>query len=113
MTRLGIEVELVLPSIDSNQDLFEYYSVEPNFKLTTFPSLNYSTARHITHGAVSAFYTRFKRNDFDLVITRNMFYTYLATIFFKIPTIYDAHHPPVDRIASFIFSSFKDSSSLL
>lgn len=113
MSRLGVEVELVLPSFNSNENPFEYYNVEPNFRLTTLPSFKYNTsARHIAHGAVSAVYTRFKRKELDLVITRNMFYAYLAANF-NIPTIYDAHHPPVDRVAHLVFKSFKDSDNLL
>ena len=114
MSRLGVEVELVIPSFNSNQNPFEYYNVEPNFRLTTLPSFKYNTtARHIAHGAVSAVYTRFKRKELDLVITRNMFYAYLAANSFNIPTIYDAHHPPVDRVALLVFKSFKDSDNLL
>lgn len=113
LARIGVEVELVLPSYDSRLNIFEYYNVEPNFKLTTFPSFKDSSLRHITHGAVSAVYTRLKRGNFDLVLTRNILYTYLSTKFFKIPTIYDAHHPPVGRAAEFLFNSFKDSRCLV
>jgi len=114
MTRLGINVELVLPSYNNGHtSIFEYYNVEPGFKLTTLPSFKHSKARHIAHGAFGAIYTRFNRRNFDLVVTRNMFYTYLATNLFKIPTIYDAHHPPVGKVARFVFKSFKDSNHLV
>lgn len=113
LVRIGMEVELVLPSYNGRINIFEYYNVEPNFKLTTFPSFQDSSLRHITHGAVSAVYTRLKRENFDLVLTRNMLYTYLSTKFFKVPTIYDAHHPPVGKVAEFIFKSFKDSKYLV
>ena len=42
MSRLGIDVELVLPSFNGNRDIFEYYNVKPSFKLTTFPSFKYA-----------------------------------------------------------------------
>lgn len=114
MTRLGMDVELVLPSYgNSHTSIFEYYGVEPRFKLTTLPSFKGSKARHIAHGAFGAIYTGFNRGKFDLVITRNMFYTYLSTNLLKIPTIYDAHHPPVDGVARFVFRSFKDSKHLV
>jgi glycosyltransferase involved in cell wall biosynthesis len=112
MAKLGIDVELVLPSYNNKADIFEYYGVEPNFKLITFPSLKNSSARHIGHGILSSIYTKINRKNFDLVLTRNIFYTYLSTRFFNIPTIYDAHHPLV-KAAHFLFNSFKDSKHLI
>jgi glycosyltransferase involved in cell wall biosynthesis len=113
MANLGISGELVLPSYDDRIDIFEYYGVKPNFKITTLPSFKNSSARHILHGAFSAVYTRLKRNNFDLILTRNIFYTSLSTNLFKIPTIYDAHHPPVNKAAYFLFRSFKGSNYLI
>ena len=112
MTRLGIDVELVLPSFNKGIDVFDYYNVEPSFKLTTFPSLKNSSARHIGHGILSSVYTKMNRKNFDLVLTRNIFYAYLSTTFFGIPTIYDAHHPLV-KGAHLLFDSFKNSKHLV
>lgn len=112
MAKLGINVELVLPSYNNKTDIFEYYGVEPNFKLTTLPCLKNPSARHIGHGILSSIYTKIKRKSFALVLTRNIFYTYLSTRLFGIPTIYDAHHPLV-KSARLLFNSFKDSKHLI
>jgi len=112
MTKLGIDVELILQSYKRQINIFEYYDVKPNFKIITLPSTN-SSARHVIHGALSAFYTWFKRRDFDFILTRNISYTYLSTKLFKISTIYDAHHPLVNKAAYFAFTTFKDSKHLI
>lgn len=115
MARLGHSVELILPSYNRRMNIFEYYGVTPCFKITTLQSYTNknSSARHVVHGAFSAIYTRFKRKNFDLILTRNIVYTYLSTQLFEIPTIYDAHHPLVNKAANLLFSSFKDSKYLL
>lgn len=112
MARLGATVELILPSYKIGMNIFEYYDVEPVFTIKTFPSTN-TFARHILHGALSAYYTSKNKKNFDFILTRNIFYTYLSTKFFKIPTIYDAHHPLVNNAAKFLFKSFKDSRYLI
>lgn len=112
MARLGMDVELILPSYREKIDIFEHYNVEPNFKLIPLPSFRNSFARHIVHGAAGAVYTRLKRKNFDLAVTRNIFYTYLSTRLLKIPTVYDAHHPLVNGIARSLFDSFKNSEHL-
>jgi glycosyltransferase involved in cell wall biosynthesis len=113
MAKLGIDVELILQSYDKKFDIFESYGVNPNFKITTtIPSTN-TSARHFIHGVYSAFYTWFKRRNYDLILTRNIIYTYLSTVFFKIPTIYDAHHPLVNNTATYLFNSFKNSKWLV
>jgi glycosyltransferase involved in cell wall biosynthesis len=113
ITKLGHSVELILPSYDKRMDIFEYHGVRPIFKITTLPSLSNSSIRHIMHGAFSAIYTKFKRKNFDLILTRNIVYTYLSTQLFEIPTIYDAHHPLVNKAAHLLFRFFKDSNYLL
>jgi Glycosyltransferase len=113
MGRLGIDVELVLPSYNSRTNIFEYYNVEPNFRLKTLPSFENPSARHIAHGTMGAIYTKSRRESFDLALTRNIFYTYLSTKLFRIPTIYDAHHPLINKAARFLFDSFKDSKHLV
>ncbi|MCI0454085.1 MAG: glycosyltransferase family 4 protein [Candidatus Dadabacteria bacterium] len=113
MANLGIDVELILQSYDKKYDIFEFYGVRPNFKIiTTIPSTN-TYARHFIHGTYSAFYTWFKKSSYDLILTRNIIYTYLSTVFFKIPTIYDAHHPLVNTAARYLFDSFKNSKYLI
>lgn len=112
MTNLGIEVELLLPSFNKKNDIYGYYAVDKRFKITSIPFTNL-IARQITHGIASSFYVWFKKNRFDFVLTRNIVFTYLSTLFFKIPTIYDAHHPPVNSAAKYLFNSFKDSDQLL
>ncbi|MGH7889043.1 MAG: glycosyltransferase family 4 protein, partial [Thermodesulfobacteriota bacterium] len=112
MARLGIDVELVLPSFDNREKIFEYYNVKPGFNLIAFPFIPISSARHIGHGILSSIHTKINRKNFDLVLTRNIFYAYLATGYLNIPTIYDAHHPLV-RGAHFLFNSLKRSKYLI
>ena len=113
MANLGVDVELILQSYDKKFDIFESYGVKPNFKITTtIPSTN-TSARHFIHGTYSAFYTWFKKSNYDLILTRNIIYTYLSTVFLKIPTIYDAHHPLVNTAATYLFNSFKNSKYLV
>ena len=113
MANLGIDVELILQSYDKKFDIFESYGVKPNFKITTTIRSTNTSARHFIHGAYSVFYTWFKKRNYDLILTRNIIYTYFSTVFFKIPTIYDAHHPLVNKAAYFAFRSFKDSKHLI
>ena len=113
MAKLGIDVELILQSYDKKFDIFESYGVKPNFKITTTIRSTNTSARHFIHGTYSAFYTWFKRRNYDLILTRNIIYTYLSTVFFKIPTIYDAHHPLVNAAATYLFNSFKNSKYLI
>ena len=113
MGRLGIDTELIIPSNRNRAELLEYYGVESNFRLTLFPYFSNSSVRNIAHGVLGSLYTKlFRRNKYDLVITRNIIYTYLSTTLFKIPTVYDAHHPLVKGGAS-LFNSFKDSKYLI
>ena len=113
MGNMGIDVDLILQSYDKNIDIFECYGVKPNFNIiTTIPSTN-GSARHLIHGIYSAFYIWLKKRNYDVILTRNIVFTYLSTIFFKIPTIYDAHHPLVNSTAVRAFNSFKNSRYLI
>jgi len=113
MANLGIDVDLILQSYNKNIDIFECYGVKPNFKIiTTIPSTN-SSARHFIHGTYSAFYIWYQKRNYDLILTRNIVFTYLSTVFFKIPTIYDAHHPLVNGVAKLAFNKFKNSRCLI
>lgn len=113
IARLGIDVDLILQSYDSRFDIFKCYGVEPIFNIiTTIPSTN-GPLRHFIHGAYSAFYIRLNKEKYNLVLTRNIVFTYLSTVFFGIPTIYDAHHPLVNGPARFAFHTFKKSKYLV
>lgn len=112
MGRLGVETELLLSSNHNEDELRRYYGVQNNFKIKKLPYFKNTTLRNIVHGVLASIYTRSRRKDFDLVVTRNIVYAYLATVFFKIPTVYDAHHPLV-KGAGHLFESFKDSKYLV
>ncbi len=112
MGRLGVSTELLLSSNHDEDDIRAYYGVIDNFKISKLPYFRNSSLRNIVHGVLASFKTRVRRRDFDLVVTRNIVYAYLATVFFKIPTIYDAHHPLV-KGAYRLFDSFKDSKYLV
>jgi glycosyltransferase involved in cell wall biosynthesis len=113
IARLGINVDLILQSYDHKIDIFKCYGVEPIFNIiTTIPSTN-GPLRHFIHGTYSAFYIWLNRQEYNLVLTRNIIFTYLATVLFGIPTIYDAHHPLVNRPAKLAFDRFKKSKHLV
>jgi glycosyltransferase involved in cell wall biosynthesis len=113
IARLGINVDLILQSYDSKIDIFKCYGVEPIFNIiTTIPSTS-GSLRHFIHGTYSAFYIWFNKQKYNLVLTRNIIFTYLSTVFFRMPTIYDAHHPLVNGPARFAFNMFKKSKYLV
>ncbi len=114
ISNLGMKVDLIVPYFSPTDDLFSYYGVKRNFTLRKiFPSLRRGGPRHALHGALSSLYTALFRRSYDLALTRNITFTYLATQLFHLPTVYDAHHPLVNRAARFIFNSLKDSKYLL
>lgn len=112
MGRLGVQTELVLSSNHPIDEVRSYYGVIDNFQISKLPYFRNTTLRNVVHGVLASFRTRAARRDFDLVVTRNIVYAYLATVFFKIPTVYDAHHPLV-KGARRLFDSFKDSKYLV
>lgn len=112
MARLGVETELLLSSNHDEEKLRSYYGVEDNFTIRKLPYFQNTTLRNIVHGTLAAIKTRGEREKFDLVVTRNIVYAYLSTVFFKIPTVYDAHHPLV-KGAQRLFDSFKSSKYLV
>ncbi len=112
MGRLGVSTELLLSSNHVEDELRRYYGVQNNFKIKKLPYFHNSSLRNIVHGVLATIKTRAWRRDFDIVVTRNIVYAYLATVFFKIPTVYDAHHPLV-KGAGRLFNSFKDSKYLV
>lgn len=112
MSNLGIQVELVLPGNFSKESLFKYYDVKPNFNIKTI-RFTYKFARQIVHGIASSFYANSIKENYDFVLTRNLLFAYMATKYFSIPTIYDAHHPPVNGLARSIIKYFSNSNNLL
>jgi len=112
MGRLGVDTELLLSSNHPEDEIRTYYGVEDNFSIEKLPYFRNSSLRNIVHGALASFRTRARRRGFDLVVTRNIVYAYLGTVFLRIPTVYDAHHPLV-KGARRLFKSFKDSKYLV
>lgn len=112
MSNLGIQVELVLPGKFSKERLFRYYNVSANFTVKNIPYTD-KFARQIIHGIASAFYARSNRARFDIVLTRNILFAYMAAVYMGIPTIYDAHHPPVNKTAEALVKSIADSKNLV
>ena len=112
MANLGIEVECVLPGRINKERLFSYYGIKTPFCVTSI-ALSGGPARRPLHGFLSAFYAWRKRNDFDFVLTRDLIFAWFATKVFGVPTVYDAHHPPVNWAAEGIIGSFSHSKNLL
>lgn len=113
MAKLGLDTELIVSCSANRSELLEYYNVEDCFRITEFPYFSNSSLRNIFHGVLSAFYVKFFRaNRYDIVVTRNIVFTYIATKILGIPTVYDAHHPLVAG-ADFLFNSFKYSDHLV
>ena len=46
------------------------------------------------------------KDDFNFALTRDLVFAWFATRAYGIPTVYDAHHPPVNRTAEGVISSF-------
>jgi len=112
MGRLGVVTELLLSSNHNEDELRRYYGVQNNFKIKKLPYFKNTTLRNIAHGVLASISTKSRRKDYDLVVTRNIVYAYLASVYFRIPTVYDAHHPLV-KGAGYLFKSFKDSKYLV
>ncbi len=112
MANLGISVECVLPGRVEKEKLFEYYDITTDFQVSSIPIAG-GPARRPLHGLLSAFYARKKRKDYDFVLTRDLIFSYFSTKVFGIPTVYDAHHPPVNRLAAEIIGSFSHSPNLI
>ena len=112
MANLGIEVECVLPGGARKERLFSYYGIKTPFSITPI-ALSAGVAKRPLHGFLSALYARRKRDYFDFVLTRDLIFAWFATRVFGIPTVYDAHHPPVNWVAERIIGSFSRSENLL
>ena len=112
MGRLGITTTLLIPTTHSHGEMFQYYGVESNFRVVSFPYIGISPVRNITHGVLASFYAAGRKKEFDLVVTRNIMFATIGTNIFRVPTVYDAHHPLVTGGRA-LFNSFKRSKNLL
>ena len=112
MANLGIEVECVMAGRVKKEELFSYYGIRTPFRITPI-TLSGWLARRPLHGFLSALYAWRKRNGFDFALTRDLVFAWFAARVFGIPTVYDAHHPPVNRVARMMISSFSRSGNLV
>ena len=112
MANLGIEVECVLPGRVNKKKLFSYYGIKTPFRVTPI-ALSGGVARRPLHGFLSSLYAWRKRSVFDFALTRDLIFAWFATKVLGIPTVYDAHHPPINWTAEKIIDSFSRSKSLL
>ncbi len=112
MANLGISVECVLPGWIRKKRLFEFYDITTPFRITSI-SIASGPARRPLHGFLSAFHAQGKRKDYDFALTRDLVFSYFSTKVFGIPTVYDAHHPPVNRLAAKAIGSFARSPNLI
>jgi glycosyltransferase involved in cell wall biosynthesis len=112
MGRLGITATLLIPAYRTPGEMFQYYGVESNFRIVSFPYFGNTTVRNITHGVLASVYAGKRRKEFDLAVTRNIVFASIATNILGVPTVYDAHHPLVTG-ARVLFNSFKRSERLV
>ncbi len=112
MGRLGIRTTLLIPAYRTPGEMFQYYGVESNFRIVSFPYFGNTTVRNISHGVRASVYAGKRRKEFDLAVTRNIVFASIATNILGVPTVYDAHHPLVTG-ARVLFNSFKRSKRLV
>lgn len=112
MTRLGISVECVLPGRFSEKKLFDYYGVSETFRVTAIPFTD-GPGRQFVHGIAASLHALRRKVSYDFALTRNLVFTWVCTGVFGIPTVYDAHHPPVNLLAEEMTKAFSRSGNLL
>lgn len=112
MGRLGAATDLLIPCYGNQAEMYSYYGIESGFSIKRFPYFDNSSARNILHGILSAFYMWPRKGRYDLTVTRNIVYAFLAVRLFGMPTVYDAHHPLV-KGARPLFGFIKDSPHLV
>jgi glycosyltransferase involved in cell wall biosynthesis len=112
MGRLGIETDLILSANGSASNLRVYYGVEPSFRIVPFPYFKNTFARNVLHGIRAAVYVGMRKSRYDITVTRNIVYAILAARVFRMPVVYDAHHPLVPG-AKRLFRTLKDSPNLV
>lgn len=102
-----LDVELVVPfksrawleAVLNRIDIWKYYSIPPNFKLTHLlypPALKY---RPVSYGLVASLYAKYR--GFDLIYTRNLASTYWLPLL-NIHTIFATHDYSFHRHPRFI-----------
>ncbi len=111
-SNIGHDVTLLLPPYDSGENIYDFYNVSENFGIKCIFSTR-NLLRQIIHGISCSIHVFFNRNQADIYITRNIVFAFIATIFLKIPTVYDAHHPAVNSIAEQMLKSFLRSDYLI
>ncbi len=111
MDNLGVDFETVLPGGFEREDIFDFYGVEKPFKLKSLPFTK-GIGRQARHGISAAFYAFKNRKRFDLAVTLNIFCATVLSRICGFPTVYDAHHPPVNGAAELMFKSFQNSRFL-
>lgn len=112
MARLGVATTLLIPAYRSHGELYQYYGVQSSFRIVSFPYFSNSSVRNITHGVAAAVYAGGRKAEFDLAVTRNIVFASVAANFYRIPLVYDAHHPLVTG-ARMLFRSFRSSPNLV
>ena len=96
----------------SRNKLFSYHGVSEGFGVTAIPFTD-GPGRQFVHGIPTSLYALGKRRSYDFVLTRNLIFSWVCAGFFGIFTVYDAHHPPVNRIAEEMIRFFSRSKNLL
>ncbi|HML94597.1 MAG TPA: glycosyltransferase family 4 protein [Thermodesulfobacteriota bacterium] len=112
MGRLGIDTDLILATPGRTPDIRAYYGVDYTFKIIQFPYFKSSFARNVLHGVRAGVYTGLRKGRYDITVTRNIIYAFLAAGVFGVPVVYDAHHPLVTG-ARPLFRAIKDSPNLV
>lgn len=113
IARAGFDVELIVPYNSTPEAIYDYYGVEPYFKLKLLPQAPGLSLRHFFHGVASALYVARRKSSYDLVFSRNILFAMLSARVLGMPTIYDAHHPPDSRASRSAFMLIKNSKLLL
>ena len=112
MGKLGIETDLILATPGRAPDIRAYYGVDYTFNIIQFPYFKSSFARNVFHGVRAGAYGGMRKGLYDITVTRNIIYAFLAAKVFGVPVVYDAHHPLVTG-ARPLFRAIKDSPNLV
>ena len=112
MGKLGIETDLILATPGRAPDIRAYYGVDYTFNIIQFPYFKSSFARNVFHGVRAGMYAGMRKGLYDITVTRNIIYAFLAAKVFGVPVVYDAHHPLVTG-ARPLFRAIKDSPNLV
>jgi glycosyltransferase involved in cell wall biosynthesis len=113
IARAGLDVELIVPCNFTPDGIYDYYGVEPIFRLKLLPQAPGLSLRHLVHAIASALYTARKKSNYDLVFSRNLLFAMLSARVLGLPTIYDAHHPPDSPASRSALMLVKDSELLI